>query len=92
MGEVRKGDIVLNIFAGKRNPKRFLLYIGKGTCRQGRYTHKVYDCIDYDGQKVQLFRDPDGLVNVGHMDEFDTFIAALKLLKDRKDGDEDATD
>lgn len=87
MDELRKGDIVLNIFAGKRNPTRFLLYIGKGTCRQGRYTHKVYDCIGYDGRKVQLFRDPDGLVKVGHMDEFDTFIAALKLLKDRKDGD-----
>lgn len=35
---------------------------------------------------MQLFRDPDGLVKVGHMDEFDAFMAALKSLADRKDG------
>lgn len=85
MADFRKGDIVQNIFAGKNNPTRFLLYIGKGTCRQGRYTHEVYDCIGYDGKKVQLFRDPDGLVKVGHLYEFDTFTAALRSLADRKD-------
>lgn len=86
MADFRKGDIVQNLFAGKNNPTRFLLYIGKGTCRQGRYSHKVYDCIGYDGKKVQLFRDPDGIAKVGHMDEFDAFMAALKALADRKDG------
>lgn len=89
MNELKKGDIVQNIFAGKRNPTRFLLYIGKGTCRQGRYTSRVYDCIGYDGRKVQLFREPDGLVKVGHMDEFDKFMAALATLKDRKGDDND---
>lgn len=86
MADFRKGDIVQNIFAGKNNPTRFLLYIRKGTCRQGRYSHNVYDCIGYDGKKVQLFRDPDGLIKVGHMDEFDAFMATLKALADRKDG------
>lgn len=86
MNKYKKGDVVRNIFAGENNPNRFLLYIGKGTCRQGRYTHKVYNCIRYDGEKVQLFRDPDGLVKVGHMDEFDAFMAALEALADRKDG------
>lgn len=86
MADFAKGDIVLNIFAGKRNPTRFLLYMGKGTCWQGRYSHKVYDCIGYDGKKVQIFRDPDGLVKVGHMGEFDAFMSALKELKDRKEG------
>lgn len=87
MANFRKGDIVQNIFAGGNNPIRLLLYTGKGTCRQGRYTHKVYNCIGYDGRKVQLFRDPDCLVKIGHMDEFDKFMEALKSLADRKDGD-----
>lgn len=83
MDDLKKGDIVMNIFAGKSNPTRFLLYIGKGTCRQGRYSQKVYNCIGYDGKKVQLFQDPDGLVKVGHMGEFDAFMSALKALRDR---------
>lgn len=90
MADFRKGDIVQNLFAGQENPTRFLLYIGKGTCRQGRYTHKVYNCIGYDGKKVQLFCDPDGLVKVGHMYEFDVFMAALEALADRKDGADNA--
>ena len=81
MSEFRKGDIVQNIFAGKGNPFRYLLYLGKGTCRQGRYTHKVFDCIGFDGQKVQIFRENDPLVVVGHMAEFDAFMVALKNLK-----------
>lgn len=89
MCDLRKGDIVNNTYAGENNPTRYLLYIKKGTCRQGRYTHKVYDCIDYEGQKTQIMRDPDGLVKVGHMEEFDAFMAALRALKDRKDDEDD---
>lgn len=85
MADFRKGDIVQNLFAGKNNPTRFLLYIGKGSCRQGRYSHKVYNCIGYDGSKVQLFRTPDGIAYIGHMQEFDAFMDALAALKDRKD-------
>lgn len=80
MSDLRKGDIVRNIYAGKGNPCAYLLYLGKGTCRQGRYRHKVYDCIGYDGKKVQVLRENDPLVLVGHMDEFDAFLAALKGL------------
>lgn len=85
-----KGDIVMNIFAGKGNPNRYLLYLGKGTCRQGRYRHKVYDCIGYDGRKVQIFRENDPLVVVGHMTEFDDFITALQELAsmEQEGGDE----
>lgn len=36
MADFRKGDIVQNLFAGKTNPNRFLLYIGKGTCSTKR--------------------------------------------------------
>lgn len=80
MSDFRKGDIVRNIYAGEGAPRAYLLYLGKGTCKQGRYRHKVYDCIGYDGEKVQVFRKNDPLVLVGHMDEFDAFLAALKGL------------
>lgn len=80
--EFSRGDIVRNNHAGEGNPIRHLLYIGKGTIRQGRYMHKSYDFIGYDGKKVQIFREDADIEKVGHMDEFDAFLAALKRLKD----------
>ncbi len=77
----RKGDIIINIYAGAGNPNRYLMYVGKGAIRQGRYIHKSYDCITYDGKKAQFFRDDAQFEVVGHMDEFDSFMAALKRLK-----------
>ncbi len=77
-----KGDIVKNRFAGDKNPRRLMVYLGKSTIRQGRYSHKGYTCLDYDGQITQLFRDNDPLIEVGHMDEYDSFIKALRRLKD----------
>ena len=76
---LRKGDIVRNEYAGKNNPIRYFLYLGKGTIKQGRYTHKVYKGICYDGRKIDLFRDTP-LTYVGHMEEYDAFIAALEKL------------
>lgn len=81
-GEYVKGDIVINLFTTAANPCHRLLFIRKGTCRQGRYTHKTYDCIDYSGRKVQLFRNEKCLKKVGHMDEFDHFLEALKNLRE----------
>lgn len=75
------GDIVENIFAGKGNSNKYLVYLRKGTVKQGRYTHKTYDCINYNREKVQLFRDNEPLVFVGHMAEYDDFISALQRLK-----------
>lgn len=77
-----RGDIVKNNHAGDGNPIKYLLYIGKGTIRQGRYTHKSYDFIGYDGKKVQIFRDGADIEKVGHMDEFDSFLFSLKQLKE----------
>lgn len=87
MAEFKKGDIVVNVFTTHANPCHYLLYLGKGICRQGRYSHKVYDCISYDGRKVQLFRKDEPLVVVGHMKEFDDFLAALRKLKDMRQED-----
>lgn len=86
MMEFRKGDIVRNIYAGESNPTRYLLYLGKGTCKQGRYSHKAYNCMGFDGTKVQVFRQDNPLVLVGHMPEYDAFVLALKGLKDFKEG------
>lgn len=80
--EFSSGDIVRNNHAGEGNPIRHLLYIGKGTIKQGRYSHKSYDFIGYDGKKVQIFREDADIEKVGHMDEFDSFLSALKRLKD----------
>lgn len=87
MADFRKGDIVCNVFAGKANPNRYLLYLGKSTIRQGRYKSKGYDCLNYDGKKVQLFREHDPIVFVGHMAEYDAFIKALESLRDYKEAE-----
>lgn len=83
--DFKQGDIVMNIYAGESNPQRYLLYIGKCTIRQGRYTSKGYKCIAHDGDKVELFRDGpfgDTLVKIGHMDEYDAFKNALSKLRE----------
>ena len=85
MANLQKGDIVRNIFAGNNNPNAHLLYLGKGSCWQGRHKHKIYNCVNYEGEKVQIFRENEPLVVVGHMKEFDNFISALQKLKDMGD-------
>lgn len=85
MANLQKGDIVRNIFAGKSNPNAYLLYLGKGSCWQGRYKHKIYNCVNYEGEKVQIFRENEPLVVVGHMKELDDFVSALQRLKDMGD-------
>ena len=84
--ELKKGDIVRNIYAGRGNLTRYLLYIGKCTIKQGRYKSRGYKCIAYDGRKIELFRDDDPLVKVGHMNEFDAFMKSLRSLSEIKSG------
>lgn len=84
MTEFRKGDIVRNIYVGEANPARYLVHLGKSTIVQGRYKNRGYTCLTYDYQKIQLFMDNDPLRLVGHMSEFDSFMAALAGLKDFK--------
>lgn len=89
MTEFCRGDIVVNKYAGATNPDKYLLYLGKSTIVQGRYRSKGYTCLTYDGQKIQLFRENDPLRKVGHMPEFDNFMAALKALGDFKEEDDE---
>ena len=87
MSEFSKGDIVCNKYVGSNNPFRYLMYLGKSTIRQGRYKSKGYDCLSYAGKKVQLFREHDPIVFVGHMAEYDAFIKALESLRDYKEAE-----
>lgn len=90
--KIEKGDIIKNNFAGAGNPIKYLLYLGKGTIKQGRYTHSVYKCLSFEGKKVNLFTEKytDGIpvmTYIGHMDEYDAFIKQLKTLKDFREVD-----
>lgn len=78
---MKKGDIIINEWAGQSNPTRKLLFLKASSIKQGRYSHKTYECLSYDGRKVHLFRDDDHITVVGHMEEFDAFIAALKKME-----------
>lgn len=81
MAEYKKGDIVKNRYAGEENPYRYLVYLGKGTIRQGRHRSKSYDCLGFDGKKAQFFRNEEQFELVGHMTEFDLFMSALGRLR-----------
>lgn len=90
--KIEKGDIIKNNFAGTGNPIKYLLYLGKGTIKQGRYTHSVYKCLSFEGKKVNLFTEKytEGLPvmsYIGHMDEYDAFIKKLRTLKDFREVD-----
>ena len=83
--KIEKGDIIKNNFAGDGNPCQYLLYLGKGTIKQGKYTHSVYKCLSFEGEKYT-----DGIpvmTYIGHMDEYDAFIKQLKTLKDFREVD-----
>ena len=85
MAEFKRGDIVCNRYAGRRNPHRYLLYLGKSTITQGRCRSRGYTCLTHEARKIQLFRDNYPLCRVGHMAEYDSFMKALAVLKDFKE-------
>lgn len=84
--ELKKGDIVRNISAGENNPLRYLMYLCKGSVLQGRYIHNSCSCLAYDGRRVTVYTANNSLEYVGHIDEFDAFISALKQLRGVNDG------
>ena len=53
--------------------------------QRGKTRGKEYDCLNYDGKKVQLFREHDPIVFVGHMAEYDSFMKTLAVLKNFKE-------
>lgn len=79
---MRKGDILKNNYAGVNNPLRYVVFLRCGSCKQGRYSHKCYDCLTYRGEIAQFFRDDKQFEVVGHMNELDDLIHALASLKE----------
>ena len=91
--KIEKGDIIKNNFAGDGNPDKYLLYLGKGTIKQGKYIHSVYKCLSFDGKKVNLFAEKymggiPAMIYIGHMDEYDAFIKKLRILKNVREVDD----
>lgn len=77
--KLHPGDIVRNGYAGELNPYRDFLYLRKGTYGKGIHAQKTYDGLTCDGKKIKLFRDAP-IEKIGHMDEYDAFMAALSRL------------
>lgn len=81
---LRRGDILRNDWCDDSNPTHYGMYIGRG-----KVGHT--DCfmlIGYDGKKRGYAVDNNRLVNVGHLDEYDSFVASLKALDHSVGGDE----
>ena len=85
MTEFCRGDIVRYKRTGLNGADRYMIYLGKGTYRAGFRGCEYYECLTHDGKKRQSFCENDELCKVGHMTEFDSFMAALKALKDFKE-------
>lgn len=84
MDKLRRGDIIRNGWAGENNPNRDLVFLRKSSIKQGRYSHPTYECLTYEGKRLHLFRNDARIEVIGHMDEFDNFMDALKALKGDK--------
>ena len=82
MTEFLRGDIVRYKKGAPNDPDRYMIYLGKGTYRAGMRNLEYYECLTRDGKKRQSFCVNDELRKVGHMAEFDSFMAALAELKD----------
>lgn len=60
-----------------------LWYIsGKARSDKGDTATRAIPVLTMTDEKTQIFRENDPLVKVGHMAEYDAFIAALRRLKD----------
>ena len=76
----KRGDILENGWTTERNPLHLSVYLKCGKCG----CQNTYDCIGYDGRIVHNCRDNNKLSVVGHMEEFDKFVKALKNLDKSK--------
>lgn len=74
---LKKGDILCNNYAGKSNPYKYIMYVKRGS----NGTEKTIDCLAYDGSIIRLREFLNQLIVVGHLDEYDKFVRALKTLK-----------
>lgn len=85
MTEFLRGDVVGYRNRTPNDPDRYMIYLGKGTYRAGFRSCEYYECLTHDGKKRQSFCKNDELRKIGHMPEFDSFVAALAGLRDFKE-------
>lgn len=85
MTEFLRGDIVCYKKAAPNDPNRCMVYLGKGIYSTALKDCEYHECLTHDGKKQQSFCKNDELRKVGHMAEFDSFMAALAGLKDFKE-------
>ena len=73
----RKGDILYNTATSKDNPFSHQLYLGMSKC-QGQ---KCYKTMHFNGTIGNYFVDDKfPMEYVGHLNEYDEFISAIKHL------------
>lgn len=90
MGRFRRGDLILNKWAGERNPTRVSMFVGsngktvtvidvvRGTLGKGVYYSR------------DLMNDTEHFIKIGHSDAFEVMkrdiLAALKETEDKESG------
>ena len=71
------GDVLRNDWSGDGNPKKFSMYIKRGSVNG----HRTIDCVAYDGGIVRWAETENRLVVVGHLHEYDALKKALSMLE-----------
>ena len=77
---MRKGDIIANGWASEKNPHYLSMYIGIGTTN----SMKTINSLCSDGKIIHLIKEDNKIEVVGHIDEYDAFIKALRKLDKTK--------
>lgn len=80
---LKKGDILRNDWAGKANPQKYTMYIGRG--KVGR--NPTIDCLSFDMRIAKHSEWNNRLVVVGHLEEYDEFVKALACIRTYEEGE-----
>lgn len=75
-GRCKKGDILKNGWTTEKNPTHLSVFVKCGKVGN----QKTFDCIGYDGSLIHHLQYDNKIEVVGHMEEYDSFISALKKL------------
>lgn len=76
MQRLRAGDVLRNDWASDDNPQKYTMYLKRG--KLGNY--KTFQCIAYDGCICHHEISNNRLEVVGHINEYDDYMAALRRL------------
>ena len=74
--QLRAGDVLRNDWASDTNPQKYTMYLKRGkVCND-----KTFQCIAYDGRICHHSISDNRLEVVGHINEYDAYMAALRRL------------